>query len=106
MEFHNDAAMTMTSPRNRSPGCWITAGLVALLVGYPLSFGPAVWLVSRGYLDKRIAERAFWPALCAYPHCQWLIRGYGELGLPKGKHLTLEMTAPDGIGYSTPFDGR
>jgi hypothetical protein len=31
----------MTSPRNPTTGFWITVALVAVLVGYPLSFGPA-----------------------------------------------------------------
>jgi hypothetical protein len=35
----------MTSPRKKptSAGFWITVALVAVLVGYPLSFGPVCW---------------------------------------------------------------
>src|SRR5438552_45756 len=70
----------MTDRKKPGVAFWATVVVVVGLMAYALSFGPAVWLVARGYLDKRIAERAYWPALCAYPHCQWLIRGYGELG--------------------------
>ena len=34
----------MTS-RQPSAAFWITVALVAVLVGYPLSFGPACWLI-------------------------------------------------------------
>jgi hypothetical protein len=37
----------MTSPRKPTAGFWITVALVAVLVGYPLSFGPACWMSSR-----------------------------------------------------------
>lgn len=37
----------MTSPRKPAAGFWITVALVAVLVGYPLSFGPACWITSR-----------------------------------------------------------
>ena len=34
----------MTSDRKKpTAGFWITVALVAVLVGYPLSFGPAGW---------------------------------------------------------------
>jgi len=37
----------MTSPRKKpSAGFWIVVAMVAVLVGYPLSFGPACWLTA------------------------------------------------------------
>jgi hypothetical protein len=33
----------MTSPRKPTAGFWSTVALVAVLVGYPLSFGPEWW---------------------------------------------------------------
>ena len=35
---------SMTSRRHTAAGFWITVALVAVLVGYPLSFGPACWI--------------------------------------------------------------
>ena len=39
----------MTSDRKHPPSAalWITVALVAVLVGYPLSLGPACWIASR-----------------------------------------------------------
>jgi hypothetical protein len=37
----------MTDRKHPSATFWITVALVALLVAYPLSFGPACWLTSR-----------------------------------------------------------
>jgi uncharacterized membrane protein YhaH (DUF805 family) len=94
----------MTDRKKPGVAFWATVVLVAL-VAYVASFGPAVWLVARRHLDKKTAERAYWPILCAFPYFP-RIRWYGEFGMPKGEHLMLEVTPPDGIGYSTPFDGR
>jgi len=49
----------MTSDRKRpTDGFWIAVALVAVLVGYPLSFGPACWIHSR----TKVAGRAIWVA--------------------------------------------
>ena len=37
----------MTDRKKPTAGFWITVALVAVLVGYPLSFGPACWISSR-----------------------------------------------------------
>ena len=37
----------MTSRKKPVTGFWIAVALVAVLVGYPLSFGPACWIFSR-----------------------------------------------------------
>ena len=47
----------MTNRQKSTAGVWITVALVAVLVGYPLSFGPAIWLTARGKLDKPVVER-------------------------------------------------
>jgi hypothetical protein len=36
----------MTDRKKPTAGFWITVALVAVLVGYPLSFGPACWVSS------------------------------------------------------------
>lgn len=36
----------MTSPRHPTAAFWITAALLAVLVAYPLSFGPTCWWFS------------------------------------------------------------
>ena len=37
----------MTDRKPPTVAVWISAALVAVLVGYPLSFGPACWVCSR-----------------------------------------------------------
>ena len=37
----------MTDRKKPSFAFWITVALVAVLVGYPMSFGPACWISSR-----------------------------------------------------------
>ena len=37
----------MTDRKKPTAGFWITVALVAALVAYPLSFGPACWITSR-----------------------------------------------------------
>ncbi len=37
----------MTSHKKPTAGFWITVSLVAALVAYPLSFGPACWVLAR-----------------------------------------------------------
>ncbi len=47
----------MTSDRKKpTAGFWITVVLVAVLVGYPLSWGPVDSLLWRGYADGSIPE--------------------------------------------------
>src|SRR5258708_36316262 len=54
----------MTSSRHPSAAFWIT--LVAVLVAYPLSFGPACWLVSYGKISNRAAIAVHRPILNMY----------------------------------------
>jgi len=54
----NDAASPMTSDRKKpTTGFWITVALVAVLLAYPLSFGPACWIESRFLPDGSINSR-------------------------------------------------
>jgi hypothetical protein len=56
----------MTSPRKHpTAGFWITLALVAVLVGYPLSFGPACWMVDCDLFPADGTRRFFEPLLTA-----------------------------------------
>ena len=53
----------MTPDRKHpTPAFWITVALVAVLVGYPLSFGPACWLADRGRVPNSIIYGPLWDA--------------------------------------------
>src|SRR5689334_8238648 len=55
----------MNSDRKPTAGFWITVALVAVLVGYPLSFGPACWLARNGAMRFKTAARAYKPLIQA-----------------------------------------
>ena len=67
---------------DRKPGLmfWTSVMALVLLVGYPLSFGPACWLVSHGFLPHRATWIAYrpismlyndGPEVTAYPIIWW-----------------------------------
>jgi len=52
----------MTSPRKQPSGAfWTTVALVAVLVAYPLSFGPACWVCSRTNSGGAIVSAVYRP---------------------------------------------
>ncbi len=70
--------------KHPSAGFWLTVALVAVLVGYPLSFGPVWWLVDWEVLPVQGAEVVYGPiartlaiigsdSICAVmdAYCKW-----------------------------------
>src|SRR5690349_5417611 len=55
----------MTGDQKKKPtaGFWITVALVAVLVGYPLSFGPACWLASHTRIGREMVAAAYQPLI-------------------------------------------
>src|SRR5690348_14119167 len=47
----------------RSRQFWMIASMVALLAGYSLSFGPAIWLTARGYFSEAAVQYFYRPFL-------------------------------------------
>ncbi len=65
----------MTSDRKKpSAGFWITVALFAVLVGYPLSYGPWYGLVQRGLMTEgvRLATAPL------YVPIEWIINNSSE----------------------------
>jgi hypothetical protein len=59
----------MTSDcKKPSAGFWITVTLVAVLVGYPLSFGPACWLAYYDCIGIETLQSMHGPILWIYWH--------------------------------------
>jgi hypothetical protein len=50
-------------PPPPAAGFWTTVALVAVLVTYPLSFGPACWMVRSGLISPATAAHAYRPIL-------------------------------------------
>jgi hypothetical protein len=51
----------MTDRKKPTAGFWITVALVAVLVLYPLSFGPACWLARREMLEIPAVAHLYGP---------------------------------------------
>lgn len=47
--------------KNSTAGFWVSAILLAVLLGYPLSFGPACWISSRLDVGSRLVTVAYRP---------------------------------------------
>jgi len=75
----------------RSRRFWIIASVVALLAGYPLSFGPAIWLTARGYVRASAAQYFYMPFLLSAEQAESLesaVTWWGSLGVPDNKAVT------------------
>jgi len=64
---------------------WTAVGLVVVLVGYPLSFGPACWLADRGLIPTTVVVQAYYPLAFALAHSgsDWIgnaMTDYGRWG--------------------------
>jgi len=89
----------MTDRKHPSAAFWITVALLAVLAGYPLSFGPACWWFSTAGVkppERGIAPRFYWPigwvAANGPDSCRRAIRWYAILGI-------------DGVDLPTSFNG-
>jgi hypothetical protein len=90
----------MATPRRPAAGFWITVALVAVLVGYPLSFGPACWIVSRMPEDPECFRHFYLPIAWL----QWTDRPiignavgwYGELLMSPEREVIVYATSDGG----------
>jgi hypothetical protein len=73
--------------KKTSAGFWCTITIMALLILYPLSFGPASWLAFHDMRTCHFVEIAYRPILWLGTHNQ-IIRSvatwYMALGVPNG----------------------
>jgi hypothetical protein len=85
----------MSEERKKSGAALLTTiVLVAVLIGYPLSIGPVVWLASRDYVPPSACEKFCWPLFrgfeIAFPvipeplqePLYFAINGYVQLWIP------------------------
>ena len=72
----------MTDRKKPSATFWISVALIAALVGYPLSFGPACWLADRGLIPTTAAVQAYHPLAHALAHSgsDWISSSMTEYG--------------------------
>lgn len=53
----------MPIPRKPTAGFWIVVVMIVLLVGYPLSFGPACWIGWRSQFGRKAVIVLYTPIL-------------------------------------------
>jgi hypothetical protein len=75
--------------QNKKPGAafWATVVVIALLVMYPLSFGPACWISSRTNTAASVIPIVYRPIVWCMAHNRGLgkvVKWYGELGAGRG----------------------
>jgi len=89
----------MPEPRKPTAGFWITVALVAVLAGYPLSFGPACWISSRTNIGTDWLPFCYRPVISGlsinHTRLSGTIQWYARLGAARGWQWV-----PDGIPMS------
>lgn len=88
----SDERKRAIDPKRPSAALWLTVALVVVLVAYPLSFGPAVWLTARGYFSESKVNSFYWPVLWSAsqaPPLENAVDWWGSLGVPDGELVTL-----------------
>jgi hypothetical protein len=85
----------------KKPGVafWATVGLVVVLVGYPLSFGPACWIVSRQRVSQWLPD-VYWPIGWCAVHSTLLMDSvcwYARLGMRE--HSKVYIPNKGGWGF-------
>src|SRR5262245_31393576 len=77
--------------KRRSRRFWIIAGVVVLLVAYPLSFGPVIWLTARGYVNEAAVQHFYMALLLSIEQSESLesaVTWWASLGVPDNKAVT------------------
>jgi hypothetical protein len=86
----------MTDRKKLGVAFWATVVVVVVLIGYPLSFGPACWIASRS--EKKDIPTFYWPIQTYVPSCPGgatVIAWYAKLFLPT-----------ESFGVLVPFNDR
>src|SRR5262249_52867833 len=84
----------------RKPGVafFATLFLVASVLLYPVTFGVAVWLTARGFIERTTVESVYRPLLwigIRSPAPVWTaIHWWGEVGVPAGDGVELLVSTP------------
>jgi len=84
----------MPDPKKSGVAFWATVVVVAVLVAYPLSFGPACWIVSRTNSDRSSAFQAAyrplgWIVYSDDPVAARFLNAWAQVGLQKGSTVVI-----------------
>src|SRR5262249_9750022 len=84
-------ACRMTDRKKPGAAFWATLVVVVVLLAYPLSLGPAIWLAARGCFRDSTVQSFYMPVLWSAVQAESLdaaITWWGSLGVPDGKAVT------------------
>jgi hypothetical protein len=90
----------MTGQKKPGAAFWATVALAVVLMGYPLSFGPAIWLAARGYFRESAVQSFYMPILWSAAQAELLEDGlvwWGTLGVPDGECVTFMFETDDAL---------
>jgi hypothetical protein len=75
----------MTERNKPGAAFWATVVVSAVLMAYPLSFGPACWLFQREIVSKNVLQTAYRPLYAVIEKCslEMTAARYAELGVPE-----------------------
>jgi hypothetical protein len=85
----------MTDHKKPGVAFWASVVVVAVLVGYPLSFGPACWLNFRTGIGNEALTTIYRPAFILWMtegSAGRLVRSYAFYGAPPGAKIMVEQT--------------
>jgi hypothetical protein len=77
----------MSDRKHPGAAFWATVVLIAMLLGYPLSFGPACWITSRAVVGSPAVPTVYRPitfAMGRSPGFCRIMTGYAGLGAADG----------------------
>jgi hypothetical protein len=101
--FHSE--QQVTNRKHPSAGFWITVALVAVLVAYPLSVGPACWIATRIDGGENAWNIAYRPIVVALLSCSDdlydAVEGFLLRGVPEGTHF---WRYSKGLRWTEPFE--
>jgi hypothetical protein len=78
---------------------FVTLFLLASVLLYPVTFGIAVWLSARGFVERTTVQTVYQPLLQAAVRgpgpVQTAIAWWGEIGIPRGERVSFLIITPD-----------
>lgn len=86
----------------KKPGVafWASAAIIMIVVGYPLSFGPAIWLTARGNFRESTVQSFYMPILWSAAQAESLenvVTWCGSLGVPDGKSVDVMFETDEAL---------
>ena len=90
----------MTNRKKTGAAVWATVVVVALLVAYPLSFGPACWMVGRGLVADRPVAQIYMPIVVLISESEYAHKiavSYAKIGSQRPQETIVRLLDAAGL---------